>query len=131
VPITALFAGLLAPLYILLALRVSAARRSAKVALGDGGDKDLARRKRVHANFAEYTPFALVLMGLAESLRASPTTLYAAGVCLLAGRLLHAFGVSQANEIIFIRTLGMMLTVSAIAIAALACISLGLGVHLG
>ena len=63
-PITALFAGILAPLYILLALRVSAARRSGKVALGDGGDKNLSRRIRVHANFAEYAPFALVFDGI-------------------------------------------------------------------
>jgi uncharacterized membrane protein YecN with MAPEG domain len=64
-PITALFAGLLAPLYIVLALRVIGSRRSARVALGDGGDPALTRRMRVHANFAEYAPFTLLLMGLA------------------------------------------------------------------
>jgi uncharacterized membrane protein YecN with MAPEG domain len=73
-PITALFAGLLAPLYIVLALRVIGLRRSAGVALGDGGDPWLTRRMRVHANFAEYAPFTLLLMGLAESLHASHST---------------------------------------------------------
>ena len=128
-PITALFAGLLAPLYIVLALRVIGLRRSAGVALGDGGDPWLTRRMRVHANFAEYAPFTLLLMGLAESLHASQSTLYAAGGCLVAGRLIHALGVSQANEIILIRTVGITLTISAIIIAALACIRLGLAVH--
>jgi uncharacterized protein len=128
-PITALFAGLLAPLYIVLALRVIDSRRSARVALGDGGDPGLARRMRVHANFAEYAPFTLLLMGLAESLQASQATLYAAGGCLVVGRLLHALGVSQANEIIVIRTAGITLTISAIIIAALACIRLGLAVR--
>ena len=123
-PITALFAGLLAPLYILLVLRVIGMRRSARVSLGDGGDKDLARRMRVHANFAENVPYALVLMGLAESLRASSTSLYAAGACLLAGRLLHAYGVSQSDETLTIRIIAMILTVSTIAIAALACLRL-------
>ena len=123
-PITALFAGLLAPLYILLVLRVIGMRRSARVSLGDGGDKDLVRRMRVHANFAENVPYALVLMGLAESLRASSTSLYAAGACLLAGRLLHAYGVSQSDETLTIRIIAMILTVSAIAIAALACLRL-------
>ena len=47
----------------------------------------------------------------------------------MAGRLLHALGVSQANEIILIRTVGIMLTISAIIIVALACIRLGLAVH--
>ena len=128
-PITALFAGLLAPLYIVLALRVIGSRRSARVALGDGGDPALTRRMRVHANFSEYAPFTLLLMGLAESLQASQSTLYAAGACLVTGRLLHALGVSQANEIIMIRTVGITLTISAIVIAALACIRLGLAVH--
>jgi uncharacterized membrane protein YecN with MAPEG domain len=128
-PITALFAGLLAPLYIVLALRVIGSRRSARVALGDGGDPALTRRMRVHANFAEYAPFTLLLMGLAESLQASQSTLYVAGACLVAGRLLHALGVSQVNEIILIRTVGITLTISAIVIAALACIRLGFAVH--
>jgi uncharacterized membrane protein YecN with MAPEG domain len=123
-PITALFAGLLSPLYILLALRVIGARRSARVSLGDGGDKELARRMRVHANFAENAPYTLVLMGLAESLRASSTSLYVAGACLLAGRLLHAYGVSQSDETLAIRIVAMTLTVSAIAIAAFACLQL-------
>jgi uncharacterized membrane protein YecN with MAPEG domain len=47
----------------------------------------------------------------------------------VAGRLLHALGVSQVNEIILIRTVGITLTISAIVIAALACIRLGFAVH--
>jgi uncharacterized protein len=84
---------------------------------------------RISLNMPEYAPFTLLLMGLAESLQASQATLYAAGGCLVAGRLLHALGVSQANEIIVIRTAGITLTISAIIIAALACIRLGLAVH--
>ena len=125
-PITAMFAGLLAPLYILLALRVIGVRRSARIALGDGGDKALARRIRVHANFAEYTPFTLVLMGLAESLQASHPTLYTIGGCLAAGRLLHAAGVSQMNEVILIRIAGVALTITAIIIASVACVRLAI-----
>ena len=63
--ITALYASLLAPLFILLSARVIGARRSAKVPVGDGGNTVLLRRMRVHANFAEYVPFALLLMALA------------------------------------------------------------------
>ena len=43
-PITALYAGLLAPLFILLSMRVIRRRRGAKVAVGDGGDMALLRR---------------------------------------------------------------------------------------
>ena len=69
-PITALYAGLLAPLFLLLSVRVIRQRRGAKVAVrGDGGDAMLLRRMRVHANFAEYVPLALLLMALAENCR--------------------------------------------------------------
>ena len=64
--ITALYASLLAPLFILLSVRVIGARRSARVPVGDGGNTVLLRRMRVQANFAEYVPFALLLMALAE-----------------------------------------------------------------
>ena len=50
-PVTALYAGLLAPLFLFLSARVIAARRGAQTALGDGGDPALLRRMRVQANF--------------------------------------------------------------------------------
>jgi uncharacterized membrane protein YecN with MAPEG domain len=129
-PITALFAGLLAPLYIVLALRVILWRRSARVSLGDGGDPALMRRMRVHANFAEYAPYTLVLMGLAESLRASRWSLAVMGGLLVAGRLLHALGVSRSNEIVVVRIAAMVCTIAAIATAAIACVRLAVAPYL-
>jgi uncharacterized protein len=120
-PITAFYASLLAPLFLVLAVRVVASRKSARVALGDGGDRALLRRIRAHANFAEYVPFALVLMGLAESLSASVWLLHAAGVALLAGRALHAFSVSNAKEVIRHRVAAMLTTFTVIAILAATC----------
>ena len=120
-PITAMVAALLAPLYLLLTFRVIGQRRAAKVAIGDGGDKVLTRLMRVHANFAETVPYALVLMGLAESLNAQPRLLRIAGGCLIVGRLVHAYGVSQAPETFMFRVTGMVLTFVSIAMLALAC----------
>lgn len=121
-PITALYAGLLAPLFIFLSIRVIGQRRGAKVAVGDGGDMTLLRRMRVHANFAEYVPLALLLMALAESLDTWPWLLHLLGVALLAGRLLHAYGVSQPKENFAFRVGGMMATFTMIGAAAAACI---------
>ena len=123
-PITALVAALLAPLYILLTFRVINVRRTAKVAIGDGGDSTLVRRMRVHANFAENVPFTLLLMGLSESLGAPRTILYLIGACLMLGRLSHAYGVSQTKEIFTFRITGMILTMAATLIAAATCASL-------
>lgn len=120
-PITALVAALLAPLYLLLTFRVIGQRRSTKVAIGDGGDKGLTRLMRVHANFTETVPFALILMGLAESLNAQPRLLYAAAAALVVGRLAHAYGVSHSPETFMFRATGMVLTFVSVVILALAC----------
>lgn len=121
-PITALYAGLLAPLFIFLAVRVIRARRGAKVAIGDGGDKALLRRMRVHGNFAEYVPLALVLMGLAESLGTNRWLLHASGIALVAARLVHAAGVSQMKGNFALRTAGMAGTFTVLAVLAVACL---------
>jgi uncharacterized protein len=123
-PITTLFAGLLALLFIVLSVRVIGARRGAKVSIGDGGDKLLARRARVHANFAEYAPIALLLMGLAESGGAAKMQIWMTGGLLLIGRLVHAYGVSQAKEVLAFRIAGMAMTFAAIGSSVLACIML-------
>ncbi|MGB8315712.1 MAG: MAPEG family protein [Aestuariivirga sp.] len=119
--ITALYAGLLAPLFILLSVRVIGARRNAKVGVGDGGNVALLRRMRVHANFAEYVPFALLLMALAENLGVWTWLIHVMGITLLAGRLSHAYGVSQQPEVFKFRIFGMAATLTVIAAAAAIC----------
>jgi len=121
-PITALYASLLVPLFLLLASRVIRARRGARVAVGDGGNALLMRRMRVHANFAEYVPLALLLMALAESLGTGVWLLHALGIALVGGRLVHAFGMSQAEEKFAFRVTGVVTTFSMLGTAALACI---------
>ena len=120
--ITALYAGLLAPLFVVLAVRVIALRRSARVAVGDGGDRELQRRMRVQANFAEYVAFALLLLALAEGLGSPGWMLHPLGLALLAGRLSHAWGMSQPREVFAFRVGGMMATFAVILLAALLCL---------
>ena len=121
-PITALYAALLAPLFILLSARIIQLRRTGIAAFGDGGNPELQRRIRVQANFTEYVPFALILMALAESEGASPPLLHLLGLALLAGRLCHAYGVSQSPNIMPLRVAGVVLTAAMMAVAALACL---------
>jgi uncharacterized membrane protein YecN with MAPEG domain len=130
-PITAFYGGLLAPLFIFLAIRVIGFRRSARVAVGDGGNMQLLRRMRVHANFAEYVPFALLLMALAESLHAWSWLLHLLGIVLIIGRLSHAYGVSQAKEVLRFRIAGMLCTFTVMCIAALACLVRALTTGIG
>jgi len=120
--ITALYAGVLAPIYVLLAVRVIANRRRAKIALGDGGEPAMLRCMRVQANFAEYVPLALILMGLAENLGTPGFVLHLAGIALVAGRALHAYGVSQECEVFTYRVTGMALTFTTILGLGAACL---------
>jgi uncharacterized protein len=125
-PITALYAGLLALLFFILSVRVIALRQGAKVSLGDGGNAALLRRVRAHANFAEYAPFAVLLMGSAETLRAPSLWLHAIGAVLLIGRLLHAYGVSANLKTFTPRVTGMVLTFVALLSLAGTCLWLAL-----
>jgi uncharacterized membrane protein YecN with MAPEG domain len=97
-PVTLLTAGLCGLLYFILSLRVVQVRRSAGVALGDGGDNELLQRIRAHANFAEYVPFCLVLIfAIENSLDISPPWLWGAGLLLVAVRAMHAIGMAKGG----------------------------------
>lgn len=124
-PITALFTAALAVLLLALSARVIGVRRGARVEIGDGENRELLRRMRVHANFIEYTPYALIQMGLAESLGAPAWAVAAVGAMLLIGRVLHAYGLSQTPHILRLRVLGMILTFAAIACGAAICLGYG------
>lgn len=119
--ITALYAALLAVLFLALTVRTLNYRRTQQVEIGDGGDRQLLRRIRVHGNFAEYVPFALILIGIAESLGLAAMAVHGLGLLLLAGRAVHAYGLSQNPHILAMRAGGMLATVATIALAAAAC----------
>ncbi|MDA4844127.1 MAPEG family protein [Hoeflea poritis] len=124
--VTPIFAGGLTLFYVYLAVRVITTRRTARVGLGDGGDTQMLRAIRVHANFAEYVPLGLLLMALAELQSAPPWIAAIIGLILAAGRLIHAYGVSRQPEVPGSRTLGMGLTFTALIIAAMLNLVLGL-----
>lgn len=122
--ITAFYASLLAGLYMVLSARVIGWRRERRVELGDAGDKQLLRRMRVHGNFAEYVPFTLLLMALAETMAPPYILLHIVGLLLIVGRGLHAYGLSQTPQILRYRVFGMVLTFFAMGIAGMICFTL-------
>lgn len=125
--ITALYAGLLALLFVGLSVQVIRQRLARMVSLGDGGDAELSRRVRVHGNFAEYVPLALILIALAETLGAPALLLHALGLATLAGRASHAWGLSPANSMQALRTVGMILTFATLIVGAATCLVLAAG----
>ncbi len=123
---TPIYASLLAFLYIFLSLRVALVRRRERISLGDADDPALRTRIRVHANFAEYVPFGLLLLLLVELQGAHTVLLHAIGLMLFFGRAGHAWGLSQHPQSIPLRSSGMVLTFTSMTIAALANLWLSL-----
>ena len=117
--IVSTYAALLALGFVLLSIRVIRLRRSRKVAIGTNGDPLVERAMRVHANFAEYAPLALLLLFMLEMKGGNVYWLNLLCATLLAGRASHAYGVSSPSEDFRFRVAGMMMTFTVIVAAAL------------
>lgn len=111
------YAALLALLFVLLSIRTICTRHNRKVALGHGDDPAMLRAMRVHANFAEYVPLALLLIYFVETSSHAPWLVHLLGSALLLGRLCHAFGMSRTPENFRYRVAGMGLTFTVILVS--------------
>jgi uncharacterized membrane protein YecN with MAPEG domain len=120
--ITALYAGILALIVLALAVNVTVHRARLGVPVGDGGNPDMLRMIRLHGNAAEYVPLGLVLMLVYEVNGGAHAALHAAGIALIAGRLLQTWGMWGTPNPNFGRVSGQSLTWA--TIAALAVLNL-------
>ena len=100
-----------------LASRLVVGRVKGNILIGDGGQQRMAARMRAHANFVEYTPFALILMGLIEFSGGSRTLLWVLGGIFLLARVLHAIGMDRTTSS-FQRAGGTLGTFAVLAILA-------------
>jgi uncharacterized membrane protein YecN with MAPEG domain len=116
------YAALLALLCMVLSVRVMRERGRARVAIGTGGNIALERRIRVHGNFAEYVPLALLLLAFMELRGSAAWYLHLLCLGLLIGRLAHAIGVSQDPDVLPLRAAGVVLTMAVTILAALTLI---------
>jgi uncharacterized protein len=108
--ITPLYAAPIVLLFMYLSARVIRHRRSAKVAFGDQGDKDLLRLIRAQGNCAEYAPIGLLLLLMAELTAPAPLGLHIAGALLMIGRIVHGIGLAHFPRIIPARVVGILCT---------------------
>lgn len=90
---TLLIGAICALFYVFLSLRVILVRfRGEKLAVDAPADGTLKMRIRIHGNFIEYVPFALLLMGFLEISGMGQTHLLWLGGILVAARVAHAIG---------------------------------------
>lgn len=96
-PITTTMAGAATILNLWLAIRCSQVRVKGKINVGDGGNPVMLARGRAHANFVEYTPFFLILLGLIEYARGPESWLWGVSVLFIAARIAHPLGMEQPS----------------------------------
>lgn len=108
--ITSLYAGLLALVYLVISGWVIRVRMQQKVFAGDKGDPLMVNAMRVHANFAEYVPLALILILLAEMQGAPALALHLLGAGLVLSRIMHALGMAAQPHKPPLRGGGALLT---------------------
>lgn len=118
--LTGFYAAILAILYIGLAFKVIGQRRKHAVGIGDNDNKDLAKAIRVHGNFSEYVPLALILFAAYELQNGPTLTLHALGGLLVTGRFLHAMGLGKSIGISWQRFTGTLATFVVILFLAIA-----------
>jgi uncharacterized membrane protein YecN with MAPEG domain len=93
--IAALYAGINLILLLVLAVRVTLARRAQKVSFGDGGNPVVLRAMRAHGNASEYVPAAigaLLFMALLDPITA--WAMHLIGGAFTIGRIAHAFAIT-------------------------------------
>ena len=123
----AVYVALLTLLAVPLVFNVIRLRRSLKVGLQDGGNKDLARAIRVHGNFTETAPFAIALLLALPLAGASAWIVHAVGLATLVGRVAHAIGLSQSAGASLGRVAGMLLSLAALIVGSIALLAAALG----
>ncbi len=91
-PITLTTACILGLMLFWLSVRVIGARVKNDALIGDAGDTALLFSIRTHANFTEYSPLFIILLGLLEFHHANQTVLLILAALYLVARILHVFG---------------------------------------
>ncbi|MFO0997917.1 MAG: MAPEG family protein [Alphaproteobacteria bacterium] len=124
---TLLYAGIAGMLFVVLSGHVIRLRFRRKTGIGDGGHADLQQAIRVHANFAEYVPFALLLIAFVEMAGYAAATVNGLGIALILARVSHAIGLTRSTGPSPFRFVGTSVTFVVILVASVLSIQYALG----
>jgi len=112
------YAAVLVLIFVLLSVRVIQMRASAKIGLGHGNNPVMERRIRVHGNFAEYVPLALLLLLCMELQSQSRILIHVLCIALIAARVVHAIGVTPVKENFPMRVASVLTTFAVLIVAS-------------
>jgi uncharacterized membrane protein YecN with MAPEG domain len=109
--ISALTAGILIIMQLVLMVGVILARRSNQQSLGDGGKSNVLRAIRRHGNLAENAALFVAGFTLLEMLGGNRTSLELLCAAFVVGRISHAIGLSMEKTVNRFRFAGIGLTI--------------------
>lgn len=115
---TGLYAALLTLLYIVLAVRIIRLRWKYRVGIGTGEADELKAAVRVHGNFIEYVPLALILLAIIEFSGVALVWIHVIGIALLIARIAHAVGLTLTVGVSLPRSIGVLGTFSVLLLEA-------------
>lgn len=119
-PITLSLAAAAALINFWLAMRCGQVRAKEKISVGTGGNDLLERRMRAQLNFAENTPWVLILIAAIELAEKGGTWLPYVGGAYMAARVAHGLGM-DGGKLEMGRGIGVMVTMlSQIGLAVVA-----------
>jgi uncharacterized protein len=97
-PATLTAAALAGLINLWLGIRIGQVRTREKISVGDGGNDALIRRMRAQANFIEFTPIVLILIGAVELAKGPSTLLWIVVVAYMLSRIAHAIGMDGNSK---------------------------------
>ncbi len=118
IPVTALYAGILAFILTWLSFKAGMMRGKTGISVGDGGNVSMLEAMRRHANAVEYVPLALILLAALELNGAGSTFLHVLGIVLVISRIAHAIGLKADHIGHPLRAVGAGGTTLVIVVAA-------------
>jgi uncharacterized protein len=117
--VSAVTAGVLVIGQMTLMFTVIGERWRARQSLGEAGDDALLRAVRRHGNYAENAAVFIASLALLEMIGAPRVLVIALAGLIVAGRLLHAIGLSREQTVNLWRAGGVVATLGAgLAISA-------------
>ncbi len=117
--IATLFTAINILILFVLTFLVIRQRRSQAISIGHNDNEEMQRAIRVHGNFTEYAPLAMLGLFAMAACGASAYWMYGIGGAFTLGRLMHAFGYSKATGKSIGRLYGTAITVLSLLVMAL------------
>lgn len=117
------YAAILALFYIFLSARVIRSRVTERVKIGTGGNRMVERRMRIHANFAEYVPLAVILLIVMEMQGRASWWLHLLCIVLVVARIGHVVALWKDEEIFPLRVATVSATFVVIAAGSVSALA--------